>query len=175
MIISRILQRLAYYSPGGYRIRPMLQKLRGVHIGENVWISQMVYIDEIHPEAITICKNCSIGLRTSIIAHIYWGPRKKSNAYKEVVIEKDVYIGPHCLILPGVHIGEGSVIKGGAVLTRNVPAHTFWGAPESGPLGKATIPLTNAYSYNQFVNGLRPFRRKRNTQEIYGSKVINSP
>lgn len=160
MIISRILQIVAYISPGGYRIRPMLQKLRGVHIGENVWISQMVYIDAIHPEAITIGKNCSIGLRTSIIAHMYWGPRKKIKSYKEVVIGKDVYIGPHCLILPGVHIGEGSVIKGGTVLARNVPAYTFWGAPESGPLGIVTIPLTNTHSYNQFVNGLRPFKHK---------------
>ncbi len=159
-IISRVFQKLAYIAPGGYTIRPTMQKLRGVNIEENVWISQFVYIDEIHPEAVTIGKNCSIGLRTTIISHLYWGARKKDKAYKEVVIEKDVFVGPHCLILPGVHIGEGAVIKGGAVLTRNVPAHTFWGPPESGPLAKVTIPLTNAYSYDQFVKGLRPIRRK---------------
>ena len=159
-IISRILQKIAYISPGGYRIRPRLQKLRGVNIEENVWISQMVYIDEIHPEAVTIRKNSSVGIRTSIIAHMYWGPRKESNGYKEVVIGKDVFVGPHCLILPGVHIGEGAVIKGGTVLTRNVPAHTLWGHPESGPLAKATIPLTNEYSYNRFITGLRPLRKK---------------
>lgn len=159
-IISRTLHRLAYFAPGGYKVRPMMHKLRGVHIGKNVWISQLVYIDEIHPEAITIGENASIGLRTSIIAHVYWGPRKKTRAYKEVVIEKDVYIGPHCLILPGVHIGEGAVIKGGTVLTRNVPAHTFWGAPEGGPIARVTVPLINTYSYDQFVNGLRPIRQK---------------
>jgi acetyltransferase-like isoleucine patch superfamily enzyme len=163
ILLSRLLQKLAFFSPGGYRIRPMLQRLRGVNIEKNVWISQLVYIDEIHPEAVTIGKNSSIGIRTSIIAHMYWGPRKKSNAYKEVVIGKDVFVGPHCLILPGVHIGEGAVIKGGTVLTRNVPAHTLWGAPESGPLAEATIPLTSQYSYNQFITGLRPLR-KRNSK-----------
>lgn len=159
-IISSVIQKFAYIAPGGFTLRPMLQKLRGAKIDRNVWISQFVYIDEIHPEAISIGKNSSIGLRTSIIAHTYWGPRKKTKAYKEIVIEKDVYVGPHCLILPGVHIGEGAVIKGGSVLTRNVPAYTFWGPPEGRPLASVTIPLTNAYSYDQFVKGLRPIRRK---------------
>jgi len=158
---SRILQKLAYFAPGGYRVRPEIQKLRGANIGNNVWISQFVYIDEIHPEGVTISDNCSIGLRSTIISHLYWGGRRNDKAYKEVVIEKDVFVGPHCLILPGVHIGEGAVIKGGTVLTRNVPAHTFWGCPEGEPIAKATIPLTNAYSYDQFVKGLRPIRKRQ--------------
>lgn len=160
MLFSRILQRLVYIAPGGFSVRPMMQRFRGVNIGKNVWISQFVYIDEIHPEAVTIGENSSIGIRSSIIAHIYWGPRKNLNGYKEVVIEKDVFVGPHCLILPGVHIGEGAVIKGGSVLTRNVPAHTFWGQPDGGPLATVTVPLTNAYSYDEFIKGLRPIRRK---------------
>ncbi len=81
-IFSRIFQKLAYIAPGGYSIRPKLQKLRGANIDENVWISQFVYIDEIHPEAVTIGKNCSIGLRTSIISHLYWGARKKEGVTK---------------------------------------------------------------------------------------------
>jgi acetyltransferase-like isoleucine patch superfamily enzyme len=159
-IFSRIFQKIAYIAPGGYSIRPALQKLRGVTIGKNVWISQFVFIDEIHPEAVTIGENCSIGLRTSIFSHIYWGARKKGMVYKEVVIGKDVFVGPHCLILPGVRIGEGAVIKGGTVLSRSVPEHTLWGQPQSGPIAKAAIPLTNAYSYDQFIHGLRPIRRK---------------
>lgn len=158
-ILSRILQRIAYIAPGGYNVRPALQKLRGAKIGENVWISQFVYIDEIHPEAVSIGENSTIGIRTSIISHVYWGPRKTGKVYNKVVIEKNVYVGPHCLILPGTRIGEGAVIRGGAVLSRNVPARTFWGPPDSGPLGMATTPFTNSYSYDQFVKGLRPIRR----------------
>jgi hypothetical protein len=40
--------------PGGYRLRPFLHRMRGVKIGKNVWISQYVYIDELHPDAVTI-------------------------------------------------------------------------------------------------------------------------
>jgi acetyltransferase-like isoleucine patch superfamily enzyme len=128
-------------------------------MGSNVWISQFVYIDELHPDAVTIEDNVTIGLRTSIFTHMYWGPRRPEGAYKEVVIEKNAFIGPHCLILPGVRVGEAAVVKGGSVLTRSVPAYTFWGSPEPSAIAKVTVPLTAAHSYDEFVRGLRPIRK----------------
>jgi acetyltransferase-like isoleucine patch superfamily enzyme len=159
-LINRILHKLAYVVPGGHTIRPGIHRLRGAHIGKNVWISEYVYIDELHPEAVFIRNNSTIGLRTSIFSHFYWGPRRSSNGFKKVVIEKNVFIGPHCLILPGVHVGEGAVVKGGSVLTTNVPANTLWGPPASQPLGRVTVPLTQETSYDEFVRGLRPYRKK---------------
>jgi len=158
---NRFLHKLSVILPGGYTIRPSLHRLRGAKIGKNVWISQYVYIDELHPEAVTIGDNSTVGLRTSIFTHFYWGPRKSGHQYSEVVIEKNVFIGPHCLILPGVTIGEGSVIKGGSVLTRNVPPYTFWGAPPTGPLAKTTVPLTPDHTYEEFARGLRPIRKRK--------------
>jgi len=160
VLSSRFLNKLAFVFPGGYTTRPWLQKRRGVNLGKNIWISQYVYFDELHPEAITVGDNCTIGLRTSIFTHFYWGPRRSQNGYFEVVIERDVFIGPHCLILPGVHIGEGAVIKGGSVVSHNVPTYTFWGPPPSGPLARVTVPLTPATSYDSFIRGLKPFRTK---------------
>jgi acetyltransferase-like isoleucine patch superfamily enzyme len=39
-----------------------------------------------------------------------------------VVIEDEVFIGMNSMILKGVHIGRGSVIGAGSVVTKNVPA-----------------------------------------------------
>lgn len=39
-----------------------------------------------------------------------------------IVIEDDVFVGMHCLILKGVTIGQGSVIGAGSVVTGNIPA-----------------------------------------------------
>lgn len=160
-IINRILNKAASVAPGGGSLRIALQRARGVTIGGNVWISQYVYIDELHPEAVTIGDNSSIGLRTSIFTHFYWGPRRANQTAGPVVIEKDVFIGPHCVILPNVRIGEGSVIKAGTVISRNVPPRTIWGSPQAGPLGIATIPLTHEHEYEEFVKGIRPLRTKR--------------
>lgn len=159
-LFNRFLHKLAYVIPGGYAIRPQLHRIRGAKIGKNVWISQYVYIDELHPEAVTIGDNSTIGLRTSIFTHLYWGSRRPENGYSEVVIEKDAFIGPHCLILPGVRIGEGAVIKGGSVITRDVPPLTFWGPPATGPIGRVTVPLTSEHTYEEFVKGLKPIRKK---------------
>lgn len=161
VLFGRIIGKIALFAPGGYSLRPWLQRLRGVAIGENVWISQSVYIDEIHPTDVSIGNNCVIGLRTSIISHFYTGPRRPIGNGK-VVIEKDVFIGPHCVILPNVRIGEGAVIKAGTVVSRNVPAHTFWGAPSAENLGTVTVPLTPQRTYEEFLQGLK-LRVKRQT------------
>jgi heptaprenylglycerol acetyltransferase len=158
-LVNRISQKIAYIAPGGYTLRVWLQRMRGVRIGKKVWISQFVHIDELHPEAVEIGNNCTIGFRTSIFSHLYWGPRR-NNEFGKVVIEKDVYIGPHSLILPNTRIGEGSVIKGGTVVDCNVPPYTFWGLPGAAALAKVTVPLTSNSSYEEFIYGLRPLREK---------------
>ena len=44
-----------------------------------------------------------------------------------IVISDDVWIGANAIILPGVHIGQGSVIGAGAVVTKNVPEYSVVG------------------------------------------------
>jgi acetyltransferase-like isoleucine patch superfamily enzyme len=160
-----MLNKIVMILPGGSTLRPLLHRLRGVHVGKNVWISQYVYLDEIHPESITIGNHSSIGLRTSVIAHLYWGPRQTSDHAGPVHIGDNVFVGPHCVILPHVTIGDGAVIAAGTVVSQNVPAHTVWGTAKAGPIATATVPLTHSTSYELFSKGLRPFRVEKPTAE----------
>ncbi|WP_413171238.1 acyltransferase [Anabaena azotica] len=49
---------------------------------------------------------------------------------KRVVIEEDVWIGTHSVILPGVTIGRGSVIGANSVVTKDVePYSIVFGSP----------------------------------------------
>ena len=154
-LLGSALHRLAMICPGGASVRPRLHRWRGAQIGTNVWIGLYVYIDDVHPEALSIGDNCTIGIRTSIITHFYWGPQQSVSNGK-VIIDRNVFVGPHCVILPNVTIGEGAVIQAGSVVTRNVPPRTFWGLPAAGPLGTVTVPLTATHGYMAFLRGLRP-------------------
>jgi maltose O-acetyltransferase len=40
---------------------------------------------------------------------------------KKIVINDDVWIGARCIFLPGVSVGQGSVIGAGSVVTKNIP------------------------------------------------------
>ena len=42
-----------------------------------------------------------------------------------IVIEDDVWIGGHVIVLPGVRIGKGAIIGAGAVVTKDVPEYAI--------------------------------------------------
>jgi acetyltransferase-like isoleucine patch superfamily enzyme len=157
-ILQRLYRKVAYWIPGGSSIRPLLHRKRGVIIGQNVWISQYVYIDEIHPELISIGDNVSIGIGVIIIAHFYWGPKRK-NQNSHVTIGNDVFIGPNCVILPNVTIGNQAVIQAGTVVSRDVPSNTLWGLPGAKAIARVTVPLTYDQGFSAFKKGLRPISK----------------
>jgi acetyltransferase-like isoleucine patch superfamily enzyme len=51
-----------------------------------------------------------------------------------IVIEDDVWLGSGAVIVDGVRIGRGSVVAAGAVVTRDVPAHTVVGGVPARPI-----------------------------------------
>lgn len=46
---------------------------------------------------------------------------------KQIVIGNDVWLGYRCIICAGVHIGSGSIIAAGAVVTKDVPEYSIVG------------------------------------------------
>lgn len=154
-LMKRLLGKIAFFAPGGATFRPWLHKIRGVQMGKNIWISQYVFIDEVHPENVIIEDNVCIGLRTTIFSHFYWGKHKPGKKVGKVIIKKNAYIGPHCVILHDVTIGEGAVIAAGTVISKNVPSGVLYGYPSPSPLAKVTCPLINGVTHKNFLMGLR--------------------
>lgn len=50
---------------------------------------------------------------------------KPCHIYSPIVIEDSAWIGAGAIILPGVRIGEKSVVAAGSVVTKSVPARTL--------------------------------------------------
>ena len=73
-------------------------------------------------------KNVTIGNNVTVGADTIIGDRDDhSDLYasevKPVIIEDDVWIGMHCIILKGVRIGKNTIIGAGSIVTKDIPAN----------------------------------------------------
>jgi len=53
-----------------------------------------------------------------------------------VVIGRDVWIGCHVVVLPGVTIGDHAVVAAGAVVTKSIPSGEMWGGVPAKKIGE---------------------------------------
>lgn len=118
------LERMAAIAPiPSWRVA--LHRCRGIIIGKNVYIGYDVTFDRIYPELITIEDYVEIGDKSIISAHERGSiifrdkyPRK----LKPVLLKRGAWIMPGVIIIPGVTVGEMSVIATGSVVTKDVPS-----------------------------------------------------
>lgn len=78
---------------------------------------------------ITIEDDVLIGPRVSLTTenHPLDPSDRKTVLLKPIVIRRNVWIGASATILPGVTVGENSVVAAGAVVTKDVPANSVVG------------------------------------------------
>jgi acetyltransferase-like isoleucine patch superfamily enzyme len=146
-IKNRILQNLAMSFPGAGRFRVPLHRLRGIKIGDHVWIGSEVLIETACPECVKIGSRVVIGIRSTILAHF--------QELTGVDIKDDVYIGACAVILPGVTVGEGSVVSAGSVVTTSVPPMTVVQGNPAARVAKCGIPLGLHTSRLEFMRKLK--------------------
>lgn len=92
-----------------------------IYIGSNVMITAFVTIN---------AGNHRIDLLGKVMKEVKMEEKLPEND-RDIIIEDDVWIGQKASIMNGVRIGRGSVIGGGAVVTRDVPPYSIYtGVPE---------------------------------------------
>lgn len=94
---------------------------KNTKIGKNVFINSCCRFQD--NGGIEIGDKTMIGPNVSIVTVNHdINPETRINATpKPVKIGKNVWIGADCTILPGVTIGDNSIIGAGSVVTKNVP------------------------------------------------------
>lgn len=153
---NRILGMLARFFPGATTVRPFLHRLRGVQIRGRVFIGDDVYIENEYPERVELRDGAQICLRSILIAHTR-GPGR-------IVIGKNVFLGANCIVTapPGrtLTIGDGAVVVASSLVASDVSAYTMVGNQKAMRLATVTVPLTMETSYESFLAGLRPLKRR---------------
>lgn len=81
----------------------------GVTIGSGVWIAN-------HVSIISVTHDSDVEFIGDV-----------PDIRKEVIIEDNVWIGSHAVILPGLRIGRSSIIAAGCVVTANVAPYSIFG------------------------------------------------
>lgn len=81
---------------------------QNIYIGDNTLIAPYCFIMDFNHRFDT--------KQTSIVSQGY--------TRSKVIIEEDVWIGTHSIILPGVTIGRGSVIGAGSVVTKSIKPYS---------------------------------------------------
>ena len=73
--------------------------------------------------------NLAQGITVTALNHKFENPDiridEQGVSTKPVVIGNDIWVGANAVILPGVTIGDHSVIAAGAIVTKDVPPHSL--------------------------------------------------
>jgi acetyltransferase-like isoleucine patch superfamily enzyme len=100
----------------------------GIHIGRDSLIGEYSIIRG--QGGVTIGDRVYTSPMTQIIAvnHIFEDPERpfidQGITAEGIIIEDDVWLGANVVVTDGVRIGKGAVVAAGAVVTKDVPAHT---------------------------------------------------
>jgi acetyltransferase-like isoleucine patch superfamily enzyme len=98
-----------------------------IKIGKNVFINHACSFLDLG--GITIEDDVLIGQKVNLITenHPINPSQRKSLVLNSILIKRNAWIGAGATILPGITIGENSIIAAGAVVNKNVPDNTIVG------------------------------------------------
>ena len=105
----------------GWKFRRRCLRWMGVRIGDS-YVGRDCFFDEEAPELIRIGDHVTISSRVIIATHDVW-----RDVGAEVWIQDHAFIGIGAILLPGVIVGERSVVAAGAVVTKPVEAGVIVG------------------------------------------------
>ena len=115
------------------KLRPMLMRQMGCHVGKECFIGDYVRIDTGHADMITLEDHVSIASGTRLLCHqrdftdycIGDDYMKLGYIVKPIVLKKGCLVGMESFVMPGVTIGEGAIVGAGSLVTKDIPPYTI--------------------------------------------------
>ena len=115
------------------KIRPMLLRKIGCHVGSGVFIGDYVRVDCGHADMITIEDSVSVASGVRLLCHqrdfsdfcVGDDYMKLGYVVKPILLKKGCLIGMESFVMPGVTVGEGAIVGAGSLVNRDIPAWTI--------------------------------------------------
>ena len=131
--LEKMLDRF-YLEPFAPRkLRPILIRKMGCHVGKNTFFGDYVRMDTSYADMIYIGDYAHITSGCRLLCHqrdltdYCVGDNAADLGYKtgEIHIGRGVMVGMETIIMPGVTIGDGAIIGAGSLVTKDIPAWTI--------------------------------------------------
>lgn len=97
--------------------RQYLTRVWGMQIDPTAQFSLSARFDKTNPRGVHIGPRSYIAFDVAVLTH-----DRTRQLYADTRIGRDCFIGARSIILPGVSIGDGSVVGAGSVVVHDVPA-----------------------------------------------------
>lgn len=137
-----------------------------LHIGVKIGDSTEIYTSgwSTEPYLIEIGNHVQVTSNVKFFTHGGGNVLRKDipdfDAFGKIKIEDWCYIGSCSLIMPGVTIGEGSLVAAGSVVTKSVPPHMVVGGNPAKIICTVNEYLQRNEKYNIHTKGLSNEKKK---------------
>ncbi len=146
----------------------------GVKVGRNCFISTKDWGTE--PYLIEVGNNVQIAHGVKI--HTHGGGNVARRKYPDfdifgrVIIEDWVYIGTLAQIMPGVTIGEGSLVAAGSVVTKSIPKGVVVGGNPARIICSVEEYIDKNLKYNTHTKGKSAIEKRAILERLPNEKFI---
>ncbi len=107
----------ARFSPS-LRLKRLMYRLTGMRVGRGSSVGLMAMFDVFFPELIELGENSMVGYAATILAHEFLIDQCRTG---KVTIGREVVIGANVTVLPGVSVGDRTIVSAGSLVNRDLP------------------------------------------------------
>ena len=147
----------------------------GVKVGDNTELGDSTAFSS-EPYLITIGNHCQI--TRNVTFHTHGGGNvirryiPDFDCFGKIIIEDWVYIGSNAIILPGVTIGEGSIIATASVVTKSIPPRVVAAGNPAKVICSIDDYIQRNKKYNTHSKGMGYADKKKLLENISDDKLI---
>ena len=100
--------------------RQYYNRVWGMHIDPTAMFSLSAHFDRTYPRGVHIGPASYVALGATVLCH-----DRTRGIKADTVVGAHCFIGARSMLLPGVVVGDGSIVAAGAVVTKDVPPRTI--------------------------------------------------